>query len=175
MENKKVLRKKFMEIRNNINRESACLVRDGILKNSVYKEAKCVFCYVSLGSEPDTMLIIKEILKSDKKLCVPKCVDKNGNMIAVEIKSTKDLKDGFFGIKEPVSGEEISKENIDFCIVPGLSFDEKGFRLGYGGGYYDKFLKDNKIYTVGICFKECRSDILPTEETDISVNDVLYI
>ena len=69
----------------------------------------------------------------------------------------------------------LEKEEIDLCIVPGLSFDKNGFRLGYGGGYYDRFLENTNMYAIGICFKELVADKLPREENDISVNEVIII
>lgn len=172
---KKELRKHFIGIRNKISRNSAVLVFEALEENPRFKTAKNVFCYVSAGSEPDTNLILQQILKRNKRLLVPKCLDKKGNMVAVEIKSLNELTIGSFGIKEPTKGQIVETTEIDLCIVPGLSFDKEGYRLGYGGGYYDRFLHDTNIYSIGICFKECKSETLPREENDIAVNEVIYI
>jgi len=175
MLSKKELRKEFLKRRNEINRESAEVVVAKLNENEHFKEAKTIFCYVSAGSEPDTSLVLEEILKSGKVLAVPKCLDKNGNMAAIKIKSLSELIVGSFGIKEPVCGEVCKKSEIDLCVVPGLSFDKDGFRLGYGGGYYDRFLKEKDVYSIGICFNELYSERLPREENDIAVDEVLYI
>ena len=172
---KKELRKKYLELRNKIKRNSCKEVVDLIKDNEAFKNAKTIFCFVSAGSEPCTDLLIDYILKNGKTLAVPKCIDKKGNMAAVEIKSLDDISEGFFGIREPKEGRILEKEEIDLCIVPGLSFDNDGFRLGHGGGYYDRFLENTNIYTIGICFEELVSDKLPREENDIAVNEVIII
>lgn len=172
---KKNLRKQFLDIRNKIERNSAEAVFLAVKNNEFYRSAKKVFCYVSAGSEPDTFLLMEEILRAGKKLFVPKCLDKKGNMAAVEIKSLADLEVGTFGILEPEKKSGVDKKELDLCIVPGLSFDKEGFRLGYGGGYYDRFLENEEIYSIGLCFKECKAEKLPREEKDISVNEVVYI
>ena len=172
---KKELRKHFMEIRNGIKRSSREAVWESLKENPRFKKAKKIFCYVSAGSEPDTWLLMEEILKSGKTLAVPKCLDKKGNMEAVEIKSFSELKPGYFGIMEPEDGRMIEKPEIDLCIVPGLSFDRESYRLGYGGGYYDRFLFGSEIYSVGICFKELYKEKLPRETNDISVNEVVVV
>lgn len=172
---KKELRKKYLNIRNKIERQSKKVVIDLLKEKEVFENAKTVFCYVSAGSEPDTFLLLDYILKEGKTLAVPKCLDKKGNMAAVEINSLDDISEGFFGIREPKEGRIVEKEEIDLCIVPGLSFDKEGFRLGYGGGYYDRFLENTNIYTIGVCFEECVTDKLPREENDISVNEVISI
>ena len=175
MGKKKELRKNFLKIRNEIKRDSAETVMSKLKENKHFKCAKTVFCYVSAGSEPDTWLILEEILKSGKFLAVPKCLDKIGKMVAIKIESLSDLKEGSFGIKEPVCGKRCEKSEIDLCIVPGLAFDKEGFRLGYGGGYYDRFLQGKDIYSIGICFTELVLERLPREENDIAVNEVIYI
>lgn len=172
---KKELRKKYLDLRNKIEKKSEKILIDLLKEKEVFKNAKTIFCYVSAGGEPETDLLLDYILKSGKTLAVPKCLDKKGNMEAVEIKSLDDISEGFFGIREPKEGRFLDKEEIDLCIVPGLSFDREGFRLGYGGGYYDRFLENTNIYTIGVCFKELAVEKLPREENDISVNEVLII
>lgn len=172
---KKELRKKFINARNNIIKETKFSVAEKVCSLSEYKNAECVFCYVSKKGEADTTLLLERILLDKKRLLVPRCTDKCGNMEAVEIKALSWLKEGYYGIKEPEKGEVTEKSEIDLCIVPGIAFDEDGYRIGYGGGYYDRFLKDIKAYTVGICFKELKAESIPKEENDISVNNVIFV
>lgn len=173
--NKKELRKKYLDLRNKIEGKSQKILIDLLKENEVFENAKTIFCYVSAGSEPKTDLLLDYILKTGKTLAVPKCLDKKGNMAAIEIKSLDDIREGFFGIREPKEGRVVEKEEIDLCIVPGLSFDKDGFRLGYGGGYYDRFLENTNMYTIGICFEELFADKLPREENDIAVSEVIII
>lgn len=141
--------------------------------DELFQNAKCIFCYVSYGSEPDTEKILEEILSLGKTLCVPKCIDNSGEMIATEIKSLEELVSGMYGIKEASVPCPFDKEKIDLAIVPGLSFDKMGYRLGYGKGYYDRFLKNTNIKTIGICYRELLSDSLPKEENDVKIDKVI--
>ena len=173
---KKTIRKEFKAKRELLKKTD--LAADGIIYNTlinenIFKEAKCIFCYLSFGTEIDTYRIIDHILEAGKKLVVPKCTTAGGDMIAVELKSRDELKDGMYGIKEPVSDIPYDKEGIDLAIIPALAFDTKGFRLGYGKGYYDRFLADTDMKTIGICHKELLVTKLPHNEFDISVDKVI--
>ncbi len=134
--------------------------------------AEVVFCYVSAHGEVGTRKLVEELL-GEKEVVVPYCVDKKGNMICVKINSSGDLKEGSFGIPEPENPIEFPKEKIDFAIVPGIAFDKEGYRLGYGKGYYDKFLADIKAYKLGVCQKEFFKDLLPHDEYDVKMDRVL--
>lgn len=169
---KTALRKSLLSLRNSSPRKS--LLLSHLERFDEYKDAKTVFCYVSAGSEVDTHDLIKEILPL-KRVVVPYCTDKCGNMIAVEIKSFDELKEGFFGIPEPVNPKEFPKEKIDFAIVPAIAFDKDGFRLGYGKGYYDRFLSDINPFKLGICKEELLAESLPHDEYDVKMDSVLII
>ena len=90
----------------------------------------------------------------------------------IKINSLSDLQPGAYGILEPKDGEEITDFTDSVCITPALSFDEKGYRLGYGGGYYDRFLADYTGVSVGICYEEFIGGIV-TEEYDLPVDIVV--
>ena len=149
---KSALRKKLLSVRNSLPRQEISLSH--LEDFEKFKNAKTVFCYVSAGSEVKTQSLIQEML-TKKRVVVPYCTDKCGNMIAVEIKSLDELKEGLFGISEPVTPKEFPKEEIDFVIVPGIAFDKDGYRLGYGKGYYDRFLRGYSQPKVLILYKTC--------------------
>ncbi len=172
---KKELRKKYLDIRNSLARKSGDAVLAGAAAFEKYNRAKTVFCYVSAGSEADTKKLLSDILGCGKTLAVPRCIDKNGNMEAVKIKSLSELKKGAFGISEPTGGEVIDKKDIDLAFVPGIAFDKSGFRLGYGGGFYDRYLENSGIYSIGVCFEELFVSKLPTDENDQKVNALIII
>lgn len=137
-----------------------------------FVRAEVVFCYVSAHGEVGTRKLIEELLR-EKEVVVPYCVDKEGNMICVKINSSRDLKEGSFGIPEPKTPIEFPKEKIDFAIVPGIAFDKEGYRLGYGKGYYDRFLQDIKPFKLGVCQKGFFQDSLPHDEYDVKMDNVL--
>lgn len=125
--------------------------------------ADTVLTYISTDIEVDTIEFIEEMLKSGKTVAVPKCEGKN--MRFIKISGFDDLVKGAFGIPEPVGGEEITEFKNSVCITPALSYDEKGYRMGYGGGYYDRFSLIYDGISIGICYEEFMGEI-PKEEFD---------
>ncbi len=122
-----------------------------------YRECDKVFAYASKDIEVDTFEIIEKALKSGKKVALPYCVSGTRNMEFYYINSLSDLKVGSYCVMEPdinVCEKAVADKN-SICIVPALSFDLKGYRLGYGGGYYDRFLKNFPGITLGICYDIC--------------------
>lgn len=169
---KKALRKELLSLRDSSSGKSLSMSQ--LEDFDEYKGAKTVFCYVSAGSEVDTHTLLKEILVF-KRVVVPYCIDKCGNMIAVEIKSFAELKEGLFGILEPIHPKEFPKKEIDFAIVPAIAFDKEGYRLGYGKGYYDRFLSDISPFKLGVCKKELLTQSLPHDEFDVKVDKILAL
>jgi 5-formyltetrahydrofolate cyclo-ligase len=138
-----------------------------------YKQAETVFCFVGMGREINTYPILKDALKVGKKLAVPKCVAK-GVMEAYEITSLYDLKQGKYGILEPVSScIKISPLDIDLCIVPCLASGKDGRRLGYGGGYYDRYLKKAGFFKISLCRGRLLKDEIPVHEHDVLMDKVV--
>ena len=173
MDNEKgSLRKELLSLRRSIESESLTLKM--LEKYPAFLESETVFCYISAHGEVETHRLIEELLK-EKTVVVPYCVDNDGNMIASQIRSMEDLREGSFGIPEPVLPKEFPKEEIDFVIVPGVAFDKDGYRLGYGKGYYDRFLCDISPYKLGVCQKEFYIEKLPHGEYDIKMDNVIVI
>lgn len=137
-----------------------------------YKNCKTLFAFVSSAIEVDTSLIIKTALADGKRLAVPKCRGKSGLMDFYYINSTDCLEKGAFSILEP--NPEICQLADDLseglCLVPGLCFDLQGYRLGFGKGYYDRFLNDFGGITVGLCYSRCIERELPKGVFDRSVD-----
>lgn len=140
-----------------------------------YKEAEVVLPYVSFSSEVDTHVLINEALKSGKKIAVPRVVSKD-QMKFYFIKSFSDLKPGSFGILEPVSTDEFKPDPSVNAVVllPGLAFDNKLNRIGYGGGFYDKYLSCYPyIYKIMLAYELEKNDSLPSGELDIKPDMVI--
>lgn len=129
--------------------------------------------YVSVGSEADTLNIIDYLLNNNKKVAVPVCDDTD--MDFYEIKSLNELYIGKFGI--PTVDVSSSSKIINFentlCLVPGVCFDNFGYRIGYGGGYYDRFLSENPVKSVGLCYERCICNLIPNESFDKPVDFIL--
>lgn len=136
-----------------------------------YMKAKTIITYVAKDTEIETRDIICAALTLGKRVAVPKC-EGQGIMRFYLIDSLDDLKAGFRGIMEPDTEKctELSDFSDSLCIVPGLSFDPHGQRLGFGGGYYDRFLKDFKGTTAGLCYVSFMKWDLPCETHDVPVD-----
>ncbi len=140
-----------------------------------YKESEVVLPYVSFSSEVDTHVLINEALKSGKKIAVPKVVSKD-QMKFYFIKSFSDLKPGAFGILEPITTDEFVPEHSikSVVLLPGLAFDDKLNRIGYGGGFYDKYLsKYPYIYRIMLAYELEKTELLPCDELDIKPDVII--
>lgn len=186
MEDKKSVRKELLNLRDsqsfeNWNKNSMTIERN-IIKSSIYKKADCILCYSDFHGEVATDLLIEEALLSGKKIYLPKVLNNfiESRMDFYEIFSTSDLLKGFKGIKEPVgcyenafSYEKFAFNNI-LMLVPGVAFSKDNYRLGYGKGYYDRYLSDKpNIFKCGLCFSLQIKDSLPVESNDIRMNYII--
>jgi 5-formyltetrahydrofolate cyclo-ligase len=173
--NKKELRIQYKSIRNSVinKSDSDRKISEYFINSPFFHNSDIYLCYVSVGSEVDTSYIIDKLLSNGKKVAVPNC--KNGIMDYYEIKSADELIEGAYGIPTADIKKSIRITSFDnaLCIVPALSFDKSGFRLGYGGGYYDRFLIDKSVFTLGLCYEDCICESLPVEEHDIKINSLL--
>lgn len=122
----------------------------------VVREAKAFLCYVSTPIEVDTRRFINVLLESGKKVAVPRCEGGKSEMNFYYINSLEELRPGTFGVLEPagVAEQKVVETENTVCVVPAFMFDENGYRLGYGKGYYDRYLSGYKGTTVGICYDE---------------------
>lgn len=136
-----------------------------------FNQAKSVFCYISYLDEVETHSLITRFLQQKKVLAVPKIMNKT-EMLAIPLTDFSDLEPDNLGILTPKSNSALIN-TFDIAITPGLGFTEKGDRLGYGRGYYDRWFSKNTVQTkIGIAFEVQIVDELPLEETDLPL-DVL--
>ncbi len=145
------------------------------LNSSLYKDADLILCYVSLPGEIDTDYLIEKALSDGKKVGVPYCEDRNGAMSFYYIHSLDELCPGSYGIREPYPEKAKPVTSFDnaILVVPGLTFDLSGKRLGYGKGYYDRFLQIHSLYSVGLCYNSFIADYIPTDKYDKSVLNIV--
>lgn len=136
-----------------------------------YTNCKTLFLFVSSEIEVDTSAIMQQAFADGKRVAVPKCKDKLGNMDFYYINSVSQLEKGYYGIYEPSKAcERVEDFDTGLCIVPGLCFDMYGYRLGFGKGYYDRFLECFKGTTVGLCYSKCTEHELPKTMHDKPVD-----
>lgn len=172
MKSKTELRSEFKAIRSQIQRkdELSEIICKTFLETPFYKKCEILLCYYAVGSEVQCKAIIEAALFDGKKVALPVCLNDNGDMKFYYINAVDDLRDGMYSIPIPTGNRSVECLNeTDVCIVPALSFDKQGARLGYGKGYYDRFLAGNNLVSVGVCFQKCLVERLPTEENDETV------
>ena len=147
-------------------RETDRRITAQVLASGLYRQAQSLFVYVSTPQEIDTHAIIRQALDEGKTVCVPLC-GAQGRMSARRIDSLAELHPGTHGILEPdEAAQEIDPSVIDLIIVPALACDRDGFRLGYGGGYYDRFLAQATAAAVALCAEARLEERLPREPHD---------
>lgn len=131
-----------------------------------FQNYESFFVYLSFRTEVGTEQIVKTLLEQNKKVCVPRVV--GDQMRSVRLHDTDKLRKGAFGISEPEGEEE---ETCQVAFTPLLAVDQAGIRLGYGGGFYDRYFKAHpKILRVGLAYEGQRTDELLREETDVPLN-----
>ncbi len=170
------LRKNYRQKRESMSPDLKKAKDDKILKNlrilNSYKKSNLILTYVSKSIEVDTYGIMKKCWEDGKEVAVPACKTENKSMDFYKIKSFEDLEKRTFGLLEPILErcEKVSEFSNTLCIVPGFCFDKKGYRLGYGHGYYDRFLNRFDGTSVGICYSNFIRLKLPCGKFDKTVN-----
>ena len=169
------LRKKILQEMKAIPREQKQAVNqaltDQFLKHPFYQEAKVIATYLSFPHEFQTQELIEQALKDGKKVMIPKTYPK-GRMDFV-VYDPQQLVKTSFGLLEPQGDlEVVDASQIDLIHVPGLAFTTEGYRIGYGGGYYDRYLEHFSGHTLSTIYPCQIKDFIP-ENHDIPVQEVL--
>lgn len=171
------LRSKYKKLRKNLSADLKNELDRKIFERLTalpeYKSADSIFAFISKDIEVDTEAVINDALNSGKKVAVPLCDVDTTTIEFYYINSYEDLKDGFYGLLEPDIEVCEKAESSDLMIVPGLVFDRNGYRLGFGKGYYDRYISDYKGLTVGVCYSRCIENELPLGYYDKPINLVV--
>ena len=172
---KNQLKESILEKRNSLSEEEI-LVKSSQIKNNLfnlsqYKKSKTIMFFVSFKNEVDTHEMVKEALRN-KTIVVPKVA--HHEIEPSVIIDFDNLITGKFGVLEPIETMNIANKNIDLILVPGIVFDENGHRIGYGSGFYDKFLaKVPKAIKIGLAFDFQVVDKIPREMHDVLVDMIV--
>lgn len=152
-------------------------ILQNLIKTNYYKNANLIMTYVSTNNEVATWNLIDRIYKDNKHVAVPFCLTVSRDLLACEIKSTKELAPGTMGIHEPIETMQsrVDINKLDIVIIPGLAFDRKLSRLGHGAGYYDRFLRKlgESTLKIGLAYDFQLLDSLPIEKHDIKMDIVI--
>ncbi len=141
--------------------------------SSQYRQAKTIYGYLPYNQEVRTVPMLLQALKDGKRVAVPKVYGEEMKFIYMTDLSL--VEKGYAGIPEPVADEPVAQEPDALVLMPGLAFTKDGNRMGYGGGFYDKFLaREPNHPTLALCYSFQMVEQLPTEEYDIPVDCVLF-
>ena len=145
------------------------------ISSNLYKNADTILCYASLTDEINTDAIIKKALDDGKNVALPLCENSDGVMNFYIINGFDDLLCGHFGVREPnvKKCKMLDDSSNSVIVVPGLCFDRCGFRVGYGKGYYDRYLQNFNLYSVGLCYNNFIIDKVPADIYDKNVDFIV--
>lgn len=136
------------------------------------RAGETVFVYASVGGEVQTGGLIRALWEKGCRVCLPRITGK-GRMEAVEYRPGEALESDRYGIPTPTVGEFVPPEEVSIAFVPALAFDDSGNRLGYGGGYYDRWLARSGARRVLLAYASQRVDPISVEEWDVPMDAVV--
>ena len=174
---KKLLRQKIREMKRamspeEIDARSAALT-EKFCSSTQYRNAKTVYGYMPYNQEVRTIPLMERALADGKRVAVPKVYGDEMKFIYMTDLSMTEKSD--MGIPEPVADEPVADDPTALVLMPGRAFTQRGDHMGYGGGYYDKFLAREPDHpTVALCYAFQMVEELPTQEHDIPVDLVLW-
>ena len=141
--------------------------------SEAYKNAKTIYGYMPYNQEVRTVPMLEQALKDGKRVAVPKCYGDEMKFIFMD--DLSKVEKGYAGIPEPIADGPVADDETALVLMPGLAFDPQGHRIGYGGGFYDKFLSREPNHpTLALCYEFQMLPKLETEAHDIPVDYVLW-
>lgn len=170
--NKQILRSEIKEKRNalliDFVREKSKKTEENIIKSELYKNSKVIALYMSIKNEVDLSGLIKKAFNDKKRVLVP--VTEGEDIYFCEIFPDSEVLEESFKILVPKKKIRVEKNTPDLCFVPGIVFDKKGARIGWGRGYYDKLLENTSFDKVGVCYDFQVMEKIETQGHDIKMD-----
>lgn len=172
------------ELRRTIRERKRAMTEEEILQRSArlgqlfaqsdaYKAAKTIYGYLPYNQEVRTVPMLEQALRDGKKVAVPKVYGEEMKFLYLD--DLTRVAKGYAGIPEPIADGPVADDETALVLMPGLAFDPEGHRIGYGGGFYDKFLAAEPDHpTLALCYEFQMLPKLDTEEHDIPVDTVLW-
>ena len=143
------------------------------VNSEAYRTAKTIYGYLPYNQEVRTVPMLAQALRDGKKVAVPKIYGDTMKFLYLDDLSLVEKNE--MGIPEPIADEPVAEDQTALVLMPGLAFTKQGDRMGYGGGFYDRFLAEEPNHpTLALCYEFQIVDSLPTEEFDIPVDTVLW-
>ncbi|MGG0281747.1 5-formyltetrahydrofolate cyclo-ligase [Bacillus pacificus] len=178
-EEKLRLRKQIIEHMNSLSRERYTNLSEQIAfslyAQKEWAEAKTIGITLSMENEVNTYSIIEKAWEEGKKVVVPKCNKETRTMSFRQISNFDQLETVYMNLREPIPAltEEVNTDEIDLQIVPGVAYTERGERIGYGGGYYDRYLMHYKGKTLSLAYSFQMVDHIPIEPFDQNIEKII--
>ena len=173
---KKTLRKKIREQKRAMTpqriEEASRKLGELFRATELYRNAKTIYGYLPYNQEVRTVPMLEQALADGKRVAVPKVY--GDEMKFIYLTDLTQVAEGYAGIPEPVADGPVGDDPTALVLMPGLAFDPEGHRIGYGGGFYDKFLAKEMHPTLALCYDFQMMNHLQTEEFDIPVDTVLW-
>lgn len=149
------------------------ILAEKFARSNAYRAAKTIYGYLPYNQEVRTVPMLRRALEEGKRVAVPKVY--GDDMKFIYLDDLSQVAKGYAGIPEPVADGPVAQDETALVLMPGLAFDRAGHRIGYGGGFYDKFLAREPHHpTVALCYDFQVMDRLETEEFDIPVDLVIW-
>ena len=149
------------------------ILAEKFARSNAYRAAKTIYGYLPYNQEVRTVPMLRRALEEGKRVAVPKVY--GDDMKFIYLDDLSQVAKGYAGIPEPVADGPVAQDETALVLMPGLAFDPQGHRIGYGGGFYDKFLAREPHHpTVALCYDFQVMDRLETEEFDIPVDLVIW-
>ena len=153
-------------------REKSRILMEKLLKTKLYQKAQTIYGYLSYNQEVQTLPILAKALEAGKRVAVPKVYGEEMRFLYLE--DLSQVAPGYGGIPEPIADSPVAEDTHALVLMTGLAFDREGHRIGYGGGFYDRFLaKEPEHPTVALCYEFQMVENLPVESFDVPVDLVL--
>ena len=174
---KTALRRQIRELKRQMTSEqiedASARLAERFFKSDAYRAAKTVYGYLPYNQEVRTVPMLEQALRDGKRVAVPKVYGEEMRFILMEDLSKVEI--GYAGIPEPIADGPVAQDPTALVLMPGLAFDAAGHRVGYGGGFYDKFLEKEPDHpTVALCYDFQMLPHLETDVHDIPVDTVLW-
>lgn len=176
---KKRLRKELLNRRTNIPeneyQRASEIIIDNVTQLQEFKRAETIHCYVSMNNrgEVNTHQLIRRLFSLGKRVVVPITNFEDGTLIHVILNSFDELEKNKWGVLEPEGGEKINPEKLDLVLVPMVGGDEMCNRIGYGKGFYDRFLSEVSCPKIGLIFEQNIVKRIPVEEFDVTLDKII--
>ena len=174
---KQTLRRQIRELKRAMTEEqivsASCRLGEKFAASELYKKARTIYGYLPYKQEVRSVAMLQRALVVGKRVAVPKGY--GDEMRFIYLDDLSQVESGYCGIPEPIADGPVADDPTALVLMPGLAFTERGERMGYGGGFYDKFLAAEPNHpTLALCYDFQMVDFIPTEAYDIPVDCVLW-